>query len=50
MDEEKGEDYELVKSYFEEIIFFSPALTVCETVFIEIVVYNVAVAFQQNNS
>ena len=50
MDSKKCEDYELVECYFEEVVFFSPALAVCEAVFVEVVVDDVAVALQQNNS
>jgi len=50
MDDKKSKNYKLVKSYLEEVVFFSPALTVFEAVFIEVVVNNVAVALQQNNS
>ena len=50
MDEKKSENYKLVKSYLEEVVFPSPALTISEAVFIEVMVNNVAVALQQNNS
>jgi len=50
VDEEKSEDYELVECCFEEVVFFSPAFAVCEAVFVEVVVDDVAVALQQDNS
>jgi hypothetical protein len=50
VDKKKRENYELIKSHFDEVILASPALAVSETMFIEVMMDNVAVAFQQNNS
>jgi hypothetical protein len=50
MDDKKSKNHKLVKSYLEEVVFPSPALTISEAVFIEVMVNNVAVTLQQNNS
>jgi len=50
MDGKKSKNYKLVKSYLEEIVFPSPALTVSEAALIEVMVNNIAVGLQQNSS
>jgi hypothetical protein len=50
VDNKKGENYELIKSHFDEVILASPALAVSEPMLIEVMMDNVAVALQQNNS
>jgi hypothetical protein len=50
VDKKQGENYELIKRHFDEVIFASPTLAVSETMFIEVMMNNVAVALQQNNS
>jgi hypothetical protein len=50
MHKKNSEDYELIKSYFDEIILTSPYFAVLKTVSIEVVMNNVAISLQQNNS
>ena len=50
MDDEKSENYKLVKRHFDEVVFFRPACIVPESVLIEVMVNDVAIALQQDNS
>jgi hypothetical protein len=50
MDDEKSENYKWVKRYFDKVILFRPARAVPESVLIEVMVNDIAVALQQDNS
>ena len=44
MDDKKGENYKLVQSHLDEVILTRPALIISETVLVEVMVDDVAVA------
>ena len=46
MDDKKGENYKLVQSHLDEVILTRPALIISETVLVEVMVDDVAVAPQ----
>jgi hypothetical protein len=50
MDKKNGENYELVKRHFDKVVLPSPDIAVLKTVFVEIMMNDVAIALQQNNS
>jgi hypothetical protein len=50
MNDKQSENHKLIKSHFYEVVFPSPAFTVSETVLVEVVMDDVTVALQQDDS
>jgi hypothetical protein len=50
MNAQKSKNHKLVKRHLDKVVLLRPALTVPETMLVEVMVNDVAVALQQNNS